>query len=117
MNTPKTPADNRTPEEIAKGNKRALLGCGGILLVGLALAIGGLYGLRMLTAGSKGQNELCEDSHQCKPGFVCSSAMFAGDIADRCRQTCEDDSQCPSGECMRVLDSQRTLNGPAGVCR
>lgn len=118
MNAPRPPAkDDRTPEQIAAGNRRALLGCGGILLVGLALAFGGLYGLRKLTAGTKGQNELCEDSHQCKPGFLCSSAMFAGDVADRCRQICEENSDCPSSECMRVLESQRTIGGPEGVCR
>lgn len=118
---PRNPVpDTRSAEEVAAGNRRALLGCGAILLVGSLLVGGGLYALRSVTGGQKSQGEACASSGDCARGHVCAGSVFRA-TQTVCRKTCDESTECPSGRCDPILESQRAgiggIGGFRGVCR
>ena len=103
----------RTPEEEAAGNRRALIGCGSILAVLLALCIGGVYALRMSKGGD---GEVCEQKSDCRPGFECVGDVFKP-VQDVCRKGCSTDADCGSGNCAKLLRSgPKDLMGSDGAC-
>ncbi len=99
------PVDNRSPEEIAAGNRRALIGCGLILLVIVGAIVAGIMAFRY-SAGSQG--EACEGSSDCQPGFECADDAFRA-VESVCRQHCDQNADCPSGRCLPVLGSDGGL--------
>jgi hypothetical protein len=108
MTTPSSPPiDNRSPEEIAAGNRRALLGCGSILLVMLLLFVGLVVAFRYTRGG---QGISCDDTRDCRLGFACSESVFRAETS-LCRQKCESNADCPSGDCMEIVGDD------GGLCR
>lgn len=109
MNEPQA----RTPEEEAAGNRRALIGCGSILAVMLALFVGGIYMYRMSMGGD---GEVCEQKSDCKPGFECVGDVFEP-TQEVCRKGCSSDDDCESGNCAKVIQTgPKDLTASDGVC-
>lgn len=89
-------------EGMSAGDKRALLGCGAMLFV----LVGGFIALIVffrMSAG--GQGDECEAHSDCKPGFRCSENVFRAEQSV-CRQLCDSNADCPSGNCGDTLDGQ-----------
>lgn len=112
--------DNRSPEEVAAGNRRALFGCGAILVLGSLLVGGGFYALRSVLGGQKTQGQACASAGDCARGHVCAGDVFRA-TPSVCRKTCDENTECPSRRCDPILESQRPgiagIGGFRGVCR
>jgi hypothetical protein len=90
---------------MSAGDKRALLGCGGILAVIVGLFVAFVMWSRS-TGGAQG--EPCEDSSDCKAGFLCADDVYAV-VQTVCRQKCDTHADCPGGTCLDVLDAEYGL--------
>ncbi|AKT40581.1 uncharacterized protein CMC5_047370 [Chondromyces crocatus] len=101
------PRPNRTPEEEAAGNRRALIGCGIPLVLLLVGFIWVIYAMRM-SAG--GQGEVCERKSDCKPGHECVGDAFKA-VKPVCRKSCDKHDDCPKGRC------EELLRGRGKVCQ
>ena len=103
----------RSPEEEAAGNRRALIGCGSILVLLVGLFVGGVYAYRMSKGGD---GEVCEQKPDCRPGFECVGDVFKP-VQSVCRKGCESDADCESGDCSKLIRSgPKDLSGSEGVC-
>ena len=91
-------SQTRTPEEEAAGNRRALLGCGGILLLSMLLCGGGYWSLRGIFGEPTGG--VCDEPMDCAWGHYCVRSL--GQMESHCRLACEHDSDCPSRSCATV---------------
>ncbi|MGB1013881.1 MAG: hypothetical protein ACPG4T_07095 [Nannocystaceae bacterium] len=99
MSTQPSPAPARTPAEEAAGNRRALIGCGAILLVLVAGITVAVVAYRMSQGG---QGSICEEKPDCQPGYECVGDAFKA-IKSVCRKSCEGPSDCESGKCQQLL--------------
>lgn len=52
---------------------------------------------------SGGQGDTCEDHSDCNHGHQCSQGVF-GVEQSVCRKGCEEDKDCPSQSCRKVLN-------------
>jgi len=107
MSSQPSSAPARTPAEEAAGNRRALIGCGSILLVLIAGLVVAVYAYRMSQGG---QGFICEEKPDCQPGYECVGDAFKA-IKSVCRKSCETPSDCESGKCQQLLGS------PMKVCQ
>ena len=96
----------RTPEEERAGNRRALLGCGGILLVMAILCGTGYWSLRGVFGAPTGAP--CAATMGGAWGHYCARALGAPEPT--CRVACSDDTDCAGGRCMTVRVSGEASN-------
>lgn len=88
----------RTPEEERAGNRRALLGCGGILLVMALLCGAGYWAIRGVFGAPTGAT--CDETMDCAWGHYCVRALGAPEPT--CRIACSSDADCGGGRCVNA---------------
>ena len=95
------PADKpRVPERIQEkdagfGTIKIIAGVIIALIVGVSI-LGHFFGGEGADRGSSGQDERCQNTQECKPGYICHAH---GDTAERCLKLCEigDAQSCEPG--------------------
>ena len=102
MSSQPSPAPARTPAEEAAGNRRALIGCGSILLLLIVGFVAAVYAYRMSQGG---QGDLCSENPDCQPGYECVGDAFKA-VKSVCRKSCDAHADCESGKCQKLLRSE-----------
>ena len=83
----------RVPERIQEkdagfGVVKFIAGVIVVLIVGVSI-LGHFFGGESADRGSSGQDERCQNTPECKPGYICHAH---GDATERCLKLCEIDN-------------------------